>query len=228
MAKALADVDTAATPQDADELSRARILNALVGFGAAILAALLVLVVLYRWYTHGRDPIYVDDNSILMPAPPDGLTVGLGHERGLEAATGVKRDLAVSQVGLHVEEDDQAVVEALAADALLVHERQGVVVGQLDRVALRLDLGVDGHLGARSSFDRLDRLLSFRDGPGREDAGVVVDTLPGDGIRVWRPGGRRCRHRRACREKEEEPDRNARQPGKTQSPATPHGYLPIG
>ena len=74
MAKALADVDTAATPQHADELSRARILNALVGFGAAILAALLVLVVLYRWYTHGRDPIYVDDNSILMPAPPDGLT----------------------------------------------------------------------------------------------------------------------------------------------------------
>src|SRR5450759_507039 len=74
MAKALADIDTAATPQHADELNRARILNALVGFGAAILAALLVLVVLYRWYTHGRDPIYVDDNSILMPAPPDGLT----------------------------------------------------------------------------------------------------------------------------------------------------------
>jgi uncharacterized membrane protein YgcG len=74
LAKALADIDTAGTPQHADELSRARILNALVGFGAAILAALLVLVVLYRWYTHGRDPIYVDDNSILMPAPPDGLT----------------------------------------------------------------------------------------------------------------------------------------------------------
>ena len=74
MAKALADIDTAATPQHADELNRARILNALVGFGAAILAALLVLVVLYRWYTHGRDPIYVDDNSVLMPAPPDGLT----------------------------------------------------------------------------------------------------------------------------------------------------------
>jgi uncharacterized membrane protein YgcG len=74
MAKALADVDTAATPQHADELSRARILNSLVGFGAVILAALLIVVVFYRWYTHGRDPIYVDDNSVLMPAPPDGLT----------------------------------------------------------------------------------------------------------------------------------------------------------
>ncbi|HEX7613069.1 MAG TPA: TPM domain-containing protein, partial [Candidatus Limnocylindrales bacterium] len=74
MAKALADVDTAATPQHADELSRARILNSLVGFGAVILAALLMLLVFYRWYTHGRDPIYVDDTSVLMPAPPDGLT----------------------------------------------------------------------------------------------------------------------------------------------------------
>ena len=71
---ALADVDAAATPAHADELSRARILNSLVGFGAAILAALLVAVAFYRWYTHGRDPIYIDDNSVLMPAPPDGLT----------------------------------------------------------------------------------------------------------------------------------------------------------
>jgi uncharacterized membrane protein YgcG len=71
---ALADVDAAATPAHADELSRARILNSLVGFGAALLAVLLVGIAIYRWYTHGRDPIYVDDNSILMPAPPDGLT----------------------------------------------------------------------------------------------------------------------------------------------------------
>jgi uncharacterized membrane protein YgcG len=71
---ALDDVDAAATPEHADQLSRARILNSLVGFGAAILAAMLVVFVLYRWYTHGRDPIYVDDNSVLMPAPPDGLT----------------------------------------------------------------------------------------------------------------------------------------------------------
>jgi uncharacterized membrane protein YgcG len=71
---ALADVDAAATPAHADELSRARFLNSLVGLGAALLAILLVAIAFYRWYTHGRDPIYVDDNSILMPAPPDGLT----------------------------------------------------------------------------------------------------------------------------------------------------------
>ena len=71
---ALADVDAAATPAHADELSRARILNALVGFGVALLAVLLVGLAFYRWYTHGRDPIYIDDDSVLMPAPPDGLT----------------------------------------------------------------------------------------------------------------------------------------------------------
>lgn len=71
---ALADVSAAATPEHADQLSRARILNSLVGFGAAVLAIVLVVVVVLRWYTHGRDPIYVDDSSILMPAPPDGLT----------------------------------------------------------------------------------------------------------------------------------------------------------
>ena len=71
---ALGDVDAAATPEHADQLSRARILNSLIGFGAALLAVLLAGIAFYRWYTHGRDPIYVDDNSVLMPAPPDGLT----------------------------------------------------------------------------------------------------------------------------------------------------------
>src|ERR1035437_4542829 len=74
LSSALADVNAAATPEHATELSRARILNSLVGLGAAILAIILVMIVFFRWYTHGRDPIYVDDNSVLMPAPPDGLT----------------------------------------------------------------------------------------------------------------------------------------------------------
>jgi uncharacterized membrane protein YgcG len=74
LGNALADVNAAATPQHADELSRARIANALIGFGVGLLAMILVAIAFYRWYTHGRDPIYVDDNSVLMPAPPEGLT----------------------------------------------------------------------------------------------------------------------------------------------------------
>ena len=74
LAIAIQDIDTAATPAHADQLNRARIINAAVGIGFLALAIWLIVFVLLRWYTHGRDPIYVDDNSVLMPAPPEGLT----------------------------------------------------------------------------------------------------------------------------------------------------------
>ena len=74
LAAAIDDVNADATPQHADELSRARILNSLVGFGAVVLALLLVGIAFLGWFTTGRDPIYVSDDSVLMPAPPDGLT----------------------------------------------------------------------------------------------------------------------------------------------------------
>jgi uncharacterized membrane protein YgcG len=71
---AMNGIDAAATPEHADQLNQARILNAIVGLAALALSIWLVAFVLIRWYTHGRDPIYLDDNSVLMPAPPDGLT----------------------------------------------------------------------------------------------------------------------------------------------------------
>ena len=74
LAIAIQDVDTAATPAHADQLNQARIINAAVGIGFLALSIWLIVFVLLRWYTHGRDPIYVDDNSVLMPAPPEGLT----------------------------------------------------------------------------------------------------------------------------------------------------------
>jgi uncharacterized membrane protein YgcG len=74
MAAALKDVASAATPEHATALNQARILNAAVGIAVLVLAVTLIAFVLFNWYTHGRDPIYVDDNSVLMPAPPDGLT----------------------------------------------------------------------------------------------------------------------------------------------------------
>jgi len=74
IAAALKDVASAATPEHAAALNQARILNAAVGIAVLVLAVTLIAFVLFNWYTHGRDPIYVDDNSVLMPAPPDGLT----------------------------------------------------------------------------------------------------------------------------------------------------------
>ena len=70
----LRDVDANATPEHAANLERGRQINALAVVAALLLTAILVLIPILRWMRHGRDPVYIDDNSILMPAPPVGLT----------------------------------------------------------------------------------------------------------------------------------------------------------
>ena len=70
--------------------------------------------------------------------------------------SGVQLDLAVAEALVEVVQDDQPVVEALATDAPLVHQRPGVRLGELGRVALGLELGVDDDLGAGPRLDRLD------------------------------------------------------------------------
>jgi hypothetical protein len=56
-----------------------RVLNAVLGL---VLAPLILLLLiggsLLRWFQAGRDPVYLDDPSILMPAPPPGLTPAAG------------------------------------------------------------------------------------------------------------------------------------------------------
>lgn len=76
---AIAKIDAAATPEHAATLQTARQLNAVLGL---VVAPLVLIVVisggLLRWYRVGRDPVYLDDPSILMPAPPPGLTPAAG------------------------------------------------------------------------------------------------------------------------------------------------------
>ncbi|HEY6057032.1 MAG TPA: hypothetical protein VIV06_03320 [Candidatus Limnocylindrales bacterium] len=72
---ALERVDAAATPEHAANLARARTVDAVVGlFAAPIVGILLLAWVVLAWSRHGRDPVYLDDPSILMPAPPAELT----------------------------------------------------------------------------------------------------------------------------------------------------------
>ena len=127
----------------------------------------------------------------------------------------------MQQVVLHVEQDDQAVVEALAPDAPLVHECQRVGVGCVEAVALRFDLRVDGYLGSGPNLNRIDRLLGLGDRPGREDARVVVDALTRDGSRVgW--ARRRRGQRRTGRGQEQEPHRRRCDAGDSQTLEMPH------
>jgi uncharacterized membrane protein YgcG len=70
----LRDIDANATPAHAAALEQGRLINALLAVGGLALGALLILIAVLSWLRHGRNPSYVDDNSILMPAPPADLT----------------------------------------------------------------------------------------------------------------------------------------------------------
>jgi len=74
MLAGLRDIDANATPEHAAALEHGRQINALLAVGGLILGFLLVLLAIAYWLRHGRDPVYIDDSSILMPAPPADLT----------------------------------------------------------------------------------------------------------------------------------------------------------
>jgi uncharacterized membrane protein YgcG len=76
---ALAKVDAAATPEHAAVLQVGRQVNAAVGLvGAPIVFLGLVGWAFFSWRRFGKDPVYLDDPSILMPAPPPELTAASG------------------------------------------------------------------------------------------------------------------------------------------------------
>ena len=127
---ALQDVSAAATPEHAAQLNQARFFNAAVGLGVLALAIWLMAFVLLRWYTHGRDPIYVDDNSVLMAAPPDGLTPAM--------ATLVMNDTTSSQTV-------SAAMVDLAARGL-VHFRQ-----ESSFLSKKTEIGATGNLESIST-----------------------------------------------------------------------------
>jgi uncharacterized membrane protein YgcG len=98
---AMTKIDANATPEHAARLNGARQLNAVLGL--AVAPALLIGIVgfgLFRWRVAGKDPVYTDDASILMPAPPPGLTPAAGAAMrdgsvGRRSMTAASLDLAV-------------------------------------------------------------------------------------------------------------------------------------
>ena len=79
LAAAMAKVDAAATPEHANQLELGRQVNAVVGLiGAPVVFLGLAIWGLWSWRRYGKDPVYLDDPSILMPAPPPDLTAATG------------------------------------------------------------------------------------------------------------------------------------------------------
>lgn len=76
---ALTKVAAAATPEHAADLARGRQINAIIGLvGAPVVFLGLVGWGFWNWRRYGKDPVYLDDPSILMPAPPPDLTAATG------------------------------------------------------------------------------------------------------------------------------------------------------
>ena len=76
---ALAKIDQATTVDHAQVLERGRIINAIVGLllGPGLFLVLVGWTV-FHWLRYGRDPVFADDPSVLMPAPPAELTAASG------------------------------------------------------------------------------------------------------------------------------------------------------
>jgi uncharacterized protein (TIGR04222 family) len=72
---AMARIDETATAEHANNLQLARQVDAAAGL---VLAPLLLVGLVgwagWSWLRYGRDPEYLDDPSILMPAPPPGMS----------------------------------------------------------------------------------------------------------------------------------------------------------
>ncbi len=72
---ALVKIDAATTAERAHQLQLARQVDAAAGL---VLAPLVLIGLVgwagWSWMRYGRDPEYIDDASVLMPAPPPGLT----------------------------------------------------------------------------------------------------------------------------------------------------------
>ncbi len=76
---AMTKIDAAATPENAARLQTGRQVNAAIGLVGAPIAFLgLAGWAFFSWRRFGKDPVYLDDPSVLAAAPPPELTAASG------------------------------------------------------------------------------------------------------------------------------------------------------
>ena len=115
---AMARIDETATAEHASNLQLARQVDAAAGL---LLAPLLLIGLVgwagWSWLRYGRDPEYLDDASILMPAPPSGMSpaaaaVIMDGRSKRKALTTALVDLAArGEISFRQAEDDQNEVD---------------------------------------------------------------------------------------------------------------------
>ncbi len=179
---AMGQIDAAATPEHAQKLQVARQLDAAVGLVVAPLALLaLVGWAGWSWIRFGRDPVYLDDPSILMPAPPPEMTapaaaVVIDGKSTRHALTTAMVDLASraemafredkgllhSKVGIQMTTPDESNAQVALnrraptdpAETFALEKLQGIAVGETDAY-----IDPDALLAFGKSADDFDRKL---------------------------------------------------------------------
>ena len=144
---AMASIDAAATAENARNLQLARQVDAVAGLIVApLLLVGLVAWAGWSWLRYGRDPVYLDDASILMPAPPPGLSpaaaaVVMDGRSRRHALTTALVDLAArGEISFRTSEEDPRRVDIDITvpdqrDARLARNRR-LPLGEAERFAL--------------------------------------------------------------------------------------------
>jgi uncharacterized membrane protein YgcG len=113
LVSAMREIDATATAEHARSLQLARQVDAMAGL---VVAPLLLVGLVgwagWSWLRYGRDPEYLDDDSILMPAPPPGMSpataaVIIDGRAKRHALTTALVDLAArGEISFRASEDD--------------------------------------------------------------------------------------------------------------------------
>jgi uncharacterized membrane protein YgcG len=163
MLAAMETIEAETTPERAQSLQLARQVDAATGLVVAPLVLIgLVAWAGWSWMRYGRDPEVVDDPSVIMPAPPPGLT---------PAAAAVIIDGRATRHALTT-----ALVDLAARGEIRFRESPANAEGKLEVDILRPDVrdprltrNRQAPLGDAEAY-LLERIQSIADGAGRIDA----------------------------------------------------------
>lgn len=197
---AMGRIDAAATAEHAATLQLARQVDAVAGL---IVAPLLLIGLVawagWSWLRYGRDPVYLDSASILMPAPPPGLTpaaaaVVMDGRTSRHALTTALVDLAArGEISFRASERDPRQMDIDITvpdqrDARLARNRRQPL-GEAEKYALEELKRLGGAIRTIEAADVPDFAKSVAGFDDRLEASVAAGGWfrepPGDSVERW-------------------------------------------